>query len=82
MTPAGYVRTTYGSHEVDAIAAYCRELERCYLIPIGEVAGMSTIRLRLDAALNNQAARIRWARDYELERSIRRHWPAALPSTA
>lgn len=74
ITPAGYVRTTYGSHEIDAIAAYSSEREKCYLIPIDEVADVSEIRLRLDPALNNQAIRIRWAHQYELERSIRRNW--------
>jgi hypothetical protein len=73
-TPTGYVRTTYDSRQIDAIGAYSRELGRCYLIPITEVAGVRSIRLRLDPTANNQALRIHWAHDYELERSMRRHW--------
>jgi PD-(D/E)XK endonuclease len=77
-TPAGYVRTKYSAREVDAIAAYSPELRRCYLIPISEVDGGSGIHLRLDPTGNNQARRIRWARDYELQTSIRRHWLSRL----
>src|SRR5919199_6711703 len=29
-TPRGYVYTTYGPDEIDAIAFYCQELKRCY----------------------------------------------------
>ncbi len=28
----GYVRTTYGSEEIDAVAAYCPDLDKCYLL--------------------------------------------------
>jgi PD-(D/E)XK endonuclease len=74
FTPAGYVRTTCSAREVDAIGAYSAELKRCFLIPIGEVAGGTAIHLRLEPTGNNQALRIRWARDYEFETSIRRNW--------
>ena len=32
-----YVRSTYSADEVDAVAAYCPELDRCYLVPIRDV---------------------------------------------
>jgi len=35
---------------------------------------MSTISLRLAPTRNNQTRHIRWARDYEFEASLRRHW--------
>jgi hypothetical protein len=36
-TPSrGYVVTTYSASEIDGIAAYCRELDRCYFLPIEE----------------------------------------------
>ena len=70
MTPRGYVRTTYASAEVDAIAAYCPDLDRCYLIPIGEVLGRQAIHLRLSPAVNNQEAAIRYASSYELPGAI------------
>jgi len=31
--PNGYLRTTYSASEVDAIAAYSPEIDRCYVIP-------------------------------------------------
>jgi PD-(D/E)XK endonuclease len=79
-TPNGYVRSTYTAREVDAIGVYSDTLRQCFLIPITEVERCRAVHLRLDPTLNNQALGIRWARDYELEASIRRNWPQALPS--
>lgn len=73
-TPAGYLITTYSSDEIDAIAAYAPDTDRCYLIPIREVAGCRSISLRLVPTRNNQADGVRWARDYELHASLRRNW--------
>jgi PD-(D/E)XK endonuclease len=80
-TPRGYVRTTYTASEVDAIGAFSAELGRCYLIPIAEVAEGRAIHLRLEPTLNNQAQKIRWARDYEFETSMRRNWLRRPPYT-
>jgi PD-(D/E)XK endonuclease len=71
-TPAGYVSTSYTPAEIDAIAAYSPELQRCFLIPISEVSGRRAIHLRLDPTRNNQANRVKWARDYEFASMIRR----------
>jgi hypothetical protein len=71
-TPAGYVRTTYTTDQVDAIGVYSAELGRCFLIPIAEVAGSRAIHLRVDPSRNNQAQGIRWDRDYDLEAVIAR----------
>jgi hypothetical protein len=73
-TPAGYVRSTYSAHEIDALAVYAPDTDGCYLIPAGEVEGHSTISLRLEPTGNNQATGVRWARDYELAASLARHW--------
>ncbi len=73
-TPRGYVRTTYTAAEIDAIAVYAPDTDGCYLIPVGEVEGRTAISLRVAPTRNNQALHIRWARDYELEKSIDRHW--------
>ena|SRR5215217_5573131 len=62
----GYKRTTYSADEVDALAAYCAALERCYLLPIHVIAGQSHIHLRLAPARNNQRALVNWAHEYEL----------------
>jgi hypothetical protein len=71
-TPNGYVSTAYTAAEIDVIAAYSPELHRGFLIPIEEAAGRRAIHLRLDPTKNNQAQRIKWARDYEFESSIER----------
>jgi PD-(D/E)XK endonuclease len=76
FTPHGYVSTKYTADEVDAVAAYAPRTRRCYLVPIDEVTSRRGIHLRLAPAKNNQAQGIRWARDYEFENSLRRHWPA------
>lgn len=62
----GIRRTLYTEAEIDAFAAYCPDIERCYFLPISDLAGMPSIALRLTAARNNQRARINWAKDYEL----------------
>jgi len=76
-TPRGYVKTTYSADEVDVIAAYSPDTDRCYLIPINEAEGMATISLRLEPTRNNQAVNVRWARDYEFGTSLRRNWDVA-----
>jgi hypothetical protein len=68
-TPRGYLRTTYSAEEIDAIAVYAPDTDRCYLLPIGEVEGLAMISLRLAPTGNNQALHVRWARDYELTTS-------------
>lgn len=51
--------------EVDLFAIYCPENARVYLMPADEVSPNINY-LRLDPTRNNQAKRIRWAKDYEL----------------
>jgi prevent-host-death family protein len=66
----GYVRTTYGADEVDAIAAYCDELGKCYLLPIDEFAGRKAVHLRIGPARNNQRASVHWATAYEFPGAV------------
>ena len=70
LTPRGYVRTTYDASEIDAIAAYCPDLDSCYLIPVRDVAGRQLIHLRLTPASNNQEVAIRYAASYEMRGAI------------
>ncbi len=65
-TPSGYVSTSYTADEIDAVGAYDPDLRSCFLIPLSDVAGRRAIHLRVDAARNNQAQGIKWARDYDL----------------
>jgi hypothetical protein len=78
-TPRGYVRSTYSAEEIDAIAAYSPDTDRCYLIPIQEVAERRTISLRVGPTGNSQALNVRWAQDYELATSLRRNWDVGRP---
>jgi hypothetical protein len=73
-TPHGYVSKTYAAEEIDAIAAYAPDTDRCYLLPIDEVEGRSALSLRIAPTRNNQARFVRWARNYEFERAIERYW--------
>jgi PD-(D/E)XK endonuclease len=62
----GYVQTTYGPNEVDAIGVYCPQLRQCYLLPIALVAGRNSIYLRVGPPRNNQQLGLKWAAQYEL----------------
>ena len=62
----GYVRTTYTSSEVDAVAGYCHELDKVYLLPAAIFEGQTMVHLRLDQARNNQSRFVHWAWQYEL----------------
>jgi hypothetical protein len=73
-TPGGYRRTTYSADEIDAIALYSPDTDNCYLIPAHEVEDCATISLRLGPTRNNQTVKVRWAKDYEIERSITQRW--------
>ena len=64
--PGGHVRTRYSPTEVDAIGAYCGALDRCFLIPIGDVVDQHAVQLRLAPARNGQRAALNWAEKYEL----------------
>jgi PD-(D/E)XK nuclease superfamily protein len=66
LTPGGYVRSTYSAGEVDAIGAWSPDQNRCYLIPIAEVAGGREVSLRVRPTRNNQAEGVRWASTYDL----------------
>lgn len=35
----GYIKTAYSASEVDAVAAYCGDLDRCFLLSMGEFDG-------------------------------------------
>jgi PD-(D/E)XK endonuclease len=70
LTPRGYVSTRYAPSEVDAIAAYCAEVDECYLLPIEDVVGKSVIHLRLTPAANGQELAIRYAEPYRLSGAI------------
>ena len=65
-TADGFLARSYTEEEIDAIAVYCCDLDRCFFLPISLVAGRRMIHLRLGPARNNQRAGINWAQDYDL----------------
>ncbi len=64
--PEGFVRSTYTAGEIDAVAAYCEELDTCYYLPIDRVAGKTAIQLRLVPPKNAQRASLTFAADHTL----------------
>ena len=70
QTTNGPVRTTYSADEIDAVALYCDELERVYLVPIEVVDGQSAVQLRLSPPKNGQRAAINWAQRYLLSGAV------------
>jgi PD-(D/E)XK endonuclease len=68
----GFLRQFYSRDDLDTFAAYCRELDRCYLLPMDVFPNQSNIQLRLGPTKNNQAERINWASDYEFAATLRR----------
>jgi PD-(D/E)XK endonuclease len=73
----GFRRRTYSADEVDAIAAYCLELDRCFLIPISLVASRPSFALRIEPCRNNQKRRINWADDFDFVATIARQGAVA-----
>jgi prevent-host-death family protein len=66
----GFKKTRYWRSDVDLIAAYCDELDVCYLIPIELVEGTTAFQMRLSPARNNQLAAINFAADYEFSGAV------------
>ena len=69
--PRGFVRRMYAPSEIDAFAAYCPELDRCYFLPVSEFTGRVQVLLRLAQPRNHQQLGINWATDYELAARLR-----------
>lgn len=67
-TASGLVRRRYTTREIDAVAAYCPELDTCYLLPAGRFAANQQVLLRVARARNNQESRVHRADDYLFER--------------
>jgi hypothetical protein len=64
----GFVRRRYTADEIDAFAAYCLDIDRCFILPIAQFPAPSAIQLRLGPTRNNQQTGINWADEYDLLR--------------
>jgi hypothetical protein len=51
--------------EADLFGVYCRELQKCYLVPVEDVPTTACC-LRIDPPRNGQRNGIRWADGYEI----------------
>ena len=69
-TPTGYERRYYGENEIDLVAVYCGDLDRCYLLPSKLVAGRRGIQLRVTPTKNGQRASLNHAVDFELAGAV------------
>ena len=63
----GLRRRVYTAAEIDAIAAYCPDVERCFLLPFHQFEGRTLVHLRLCPSRNNQRIGVNWADDFALE---------------
>jgi hypothetical protein len=66
----GLLRQFYSADDIDAYAAYCSDVDKCYLLSIGEFPNQIAIQLRLAPTRNNQSLGINWAKDYEFAATI------------
>jgi hypothetical protein len=55
----------YAAGEVDALAAYCPSLDRCYFLPVAEFPGRTEITLQSAAPRKAQRMGVNWAADFE-----------------
>ena len=69
----GVVSRVYTEAEIDVLAAYCDELDTCYLLPRELWSGRRHLHLRLARSRNNQVLRTNWAKDFELAATLGRY---------
>jgi nucleoid-associated protein YgaU len=67
----GFIPRSYEDGEIDAIAAYCADVDQCYLLPLRMSVRRTAVQLRLSPSRNNQRVRINWARDFEFGAKLR-----------
>jgi prevent-host-death family protein len=69
-TPTGYFYRRYEEEEIDLVAVYCADLDRCYLLPRALAVNRRAIYLRLTPPKNGQRACINLAADFELPGAV------------
>jgi hypothetical protein len=68
----GFVNRRYTADEIDAFAAYCPQVDRCYFLRLAKFPDSHTIQLRLAPTRNNQQRGIHWAEEYEFGATLGR----------
>jgi PD-(D/E)XK endonuclease len=69
----GLRRRIYTAEEIDAFAAYCPDLNRCYFLPIRAFPDRTHIFLRLSPTRDKQRSLVNWAEDFEFAATLGRH---------
>ena len=69
-TPSSYALSTYAEGEIDLIAVYCGELDRCYLLSGRELVDRRAIYLRVTPPRNRQRACLNLASDVEFAGAV------------
>src|SRR5262245_3617850 len=65
-TAEGLRRRPYAASEIDALAAYCPELDRCFYVPAVRLGTRVQLHLRVGPSRNNQSAGVNWADEFDL----------------
>ena len=68
----GLRRRIYDPGEIDAFAAYCPELDRCYFLPYELFESRTQVLLRLVDTRNNQKRGVNWAWEFEFGATLGR----------
>jgi hypothetical protein len=76
-TRQGMLHRPYTADEIDAFAAYCQDVDRCFYLPIEEFARSQAVQLRLAPTRNNQQQRINWAEHYDFAATLACHGAVA-----
>ena len=63
---------TYAATDVDAVAAWCPDVRRCFLLMPEHFDGRHVFQLRVSPARNNQHLRVNWAEDFDFAATLRR----------
>jgi hypothetical protein len=61
----------YTREEVDVIAVFCPDVDRCYVLDPDLFDGRRTVHLRLAPSRNNQHLGINWAAEHELDARLK-----------
>lgn len=69
-TADGYALRSYTADEIDLVAVYCGDLDRCYLLDGSLVAGRRAIWLRTRPPGNGQIASVTLAVDLEFDGAV------------
>ena len=68
----GLLKRPYAEGEIDALAAFCPDLDRCYYLPYERVVNRTQLDLRLTHSRTNQRVGINWAEDFEFRATLGR----------